>query len=455
VNIVIQSMTLTNINSILNGRQLGSDVSFSHISTDTRTLQPGDLYVALLGKNFDGNDYVDQAFEKGACAAIANRVFDNVFPHIVVEDTTIALGELARMNRLASTAKVVAITGSQGKTTVKEMIGKILSQSGEVLLTHANLNNQIGVPLTLLELEARHDFAVIELGASRSGDIAYTVRLVCPHVSVLTNATATHLEGLKDLQGVVRTKGEILEGLDSNGIAVLNADSAFFSQWSDRAKGRALLSFGIIDSADFRARDISIDHGVGSHFILHTPMGEISINLKLQGLHNVSNALASAAASIAAGANLQQVKSGLEKMSPVVGRLHQMEGPRKSVLIDDSYNASPASTRAAIDVLAKFPGTRVLIMGDMAELGDIAENAHKDVGSYAKEKGIDVVWTIGNLSSLIANEFSGNSTHFKSKEELVKHASVTLKSDFTVLVKGSRSARMNEVVKKLKTEGVS
>lgn len=455
MNAVIQSMTLSNINSILSGRQLGSDVSFSHISTDTRTLQPGDLYVALLGENFDGNDYVDQAFDNGACAAIVSRVFENNFPHIVVKDTTIALGELGRINRLASRAKVVAITGSQGKTTVKEMIGKILSQCGDVLLTHANLNNQIGVPLTLLELENRHDFAVIELGASQPGDIAYTVRLACPHVSVLTNATATHLDGLKDVQGVVRTKGEIIEGLDSNGTAVLNADSAYFSQWSDRAMGKALLSFGLIDSADFRARDISIDTGFGSHFILHTPKGEISINLKLQGMHNVSNALASAAASIAAGANLSQVKSGLEQMSPVVGRLHQMEGPRKSVLIDDSYNASPSSTRAAIDVLARFPGTRVLIMGDMAELGNIAESAHKDVGCYAKEMSIDIVWTIGDLSSFIASEFSGNSTHFKTQDELIKHALVTLKSNFAVLVKGSRSARMNEIVKKLKTEEVS
>jgi UDP-N-acetylmuramoyl-tripeptide--D-alanyl-D-alanine ligase len=452
---VMASMSLSKINTILSGRRIGADVTFRQISTDTRTLRPDDLYVALIGDNFDGNDYVDQAFERGACAAVVSRMLNLQLPHIVVQDTTIALGELARMNRLASTAKVVAVTGSQGKTTVKEMIGKILSQNGDVLLTRANLNNQIGVPLTLLELEPHHEYAVIELGASRPGDIAYTVGLACPQVSVLTNAAATHLEGFGDLQGVVRSKGEIIAGLEQGGIAVLNSDAPYFSQWSDIAKERAVVSFGFNDSADFRARDISIDAGVGSGFSLHTPMGKVHINLKLQGLHNVSNALASAAASMTAGATLIQVKSGLEKMSPVPGRLHQIEGPRNSVLIDDSYNASPASARAAIDVLAEFPGTRVLIMGDMGELGDLAQSAHRDLGYYAREKGIDFVWTIGVLSALIAEGFGKNSSHFQTQETLVKRALDTLDSDFAVLVKGSRSASMNEVVKQLKTGEVS
>lgn len=447
---MIGTQSLASLNAVVHGVLHGEDVTFNRVGTDTRTLQPGDLYVALAGEHFDGNEFVQQAFEKGACAAVVSSAQGVKAPCLQVRDSTIALGELALLNRQRSTARVVAITGSQGKTTVKEMIGQILGVSHSVLVTRGNFNNHVGVPLTLLEIDASHECAVVELGASGLGEIAYTVRLARPHVSVLTNAAATHLEGFGSLEGVVRTKGEIIDGLATDGIAVLNADDPHFAVWNARAGSRRVVRFGLhAESADCHAGDIQIDPMKGTRFTLNTPEGCCSIELGLLGMHNVVNALAASAASLAAGARLDDVRLGLALVAPVPGRLCLFRTPSGVTLVDDTYNASPSSFRAAIDVLAGFPGSRILIVGDMGELGPDSQEAHKGVGAYAHERGIDALWSTGPLSAFAAAGFGKDALHFENIAALVDHARVALSKGSSVLVKGSRSAAMERVVEKL------
>lgn len=446
-------MSLSTVNTVVKGLRYGPDVTFDRVSTDTRTLQPQDLYVALVGESFDGNEFTLDALDRGACGAVVNIPVDHTFSQLCVKDTTIALGEIARMNRLASQATVVAITGSQGKTTVKEMIGSILGVGHQVLMTRANFNNHVGVPLTLLELEPEHDRAVIELGASGLGEIAYTVRLAMPHVAVITNAAGTHIEGFGDLQGVVRTKGEIIDGLDDSGVAVLNADDIHTPTWRQRAGQRRVVTFGLETAQsrpDYQASDIRAGEGVAMSFLLTTPAGQVRIEIHLPGTHNVVNAVAAAAAAIEAGATLTDVETGLRNVRPVPGRLNVLTGKGGAVLIDDSYNASPASFKAAIEVLGQYPGTRILIMGDMGELGVDSENAHAGVGEDALASGIDQLWSVGEKSKLAANRFGSAARHFTSQEALVEHALPLMRSSMVILVKGSRSAAMDKVVEKLK-----
>lgn len=449
---MIRAISLTEISSTLKGQMVGPDVRFSNVSTDTRSLNPGDLYIALVGETFDGNQFVEQAFEKGACGAVVSQLVDNQRPQLLVEDTTVALGEIALLNRQQSNARVVAITGSQGKTTVKEMVGAILGVSSKVLVTRSNFNNQVGVPLTLLRLEPSHERAVIELGASGLREIAYTVRLAMPHVAVLTNAAATHIEGFGDLQGVVRTKGEIIDGLEKDGVAVLNADDENIAVWRARANGRKVVTFTVRPehcNATYSATNITTESTAGVRFLLIAPQGTLEIYLGLPGVHNVANAVAAAAASLEAGASLADVKTGLESMRSVPGRMNVLAGPAGSVLIDDSYNASPSSFRAAIDVLATCPGVRVLIVGDMGELGPDAENAHIELGLYAKDKRIDQIWSVGGLSELTSKSFGVEATHFSDRDALTRKARDELGVGYVVLVKGSRSAQMDKVVQQL------
>ncbi|MES3007808.1 MAG: UDP-N-acetylmuramoyl-tripeptide--D-alanyl-D-alanine ligase [Pseudomonadota bacterium] len=448
---MIKSMSLSALSSITKGRLSGPDVSFQRVSTDTRTLRAGDLYVALVGESFDGNEFTKQAFEKGACGAVVNEIVEGGKPQLRVADTTIALGEIARLNRLQSQARVVAVTGSQGKTTVKEMIGCILGVNYPVLITKANFNNHVGVPLTLLELDSTHQRAVIELGASGPGEIAYTVKMALPQVAVITNAAATHIEGFGDLQGVVKTKGEIIDGLPADGVAVLNADDANLQAWIERAAGRRVMTFGMNQStADYFATQIRGAAGKGSAFTLETPSGSVAISLALLGLHNVVNAVAAAAASMAAGCTLEEVKAGLERVRAVPGRMNIMPGIGGAVLIDDSYNASPSSFHAAIDALAVHTGHRVLVVGDMAELGPQSESAHAEIGEYARAQGIDDLWSVGKLSALASSSFGRSGRHFDSQQALIEQARAVFQPGVIALVKGSRSAAMDKVVEQLK-----
>ena len=447
---MIGSQSLTALNALVSGTLVGGDAEFFSVSIDTRTLLPGDLYVALAGEHFDGNQFVQQAFEKGACAAVVSTPDAAQSPSLLVADTTHALGELALLNRQRSQARVVAITGSQGKTTVKEMIGQILGVSRKVLVTRGNLNNHIGVPLTLLALDASHECAVVELGASGLGEIARTVRLARPHVAVLTNASGTHLDGFGSLEGVVRTKGEIIDGLPADGTAVLNADDPHFSIWQARAGSRRVLRFGMqASSADCHASDVQTDPLKGTCFTLYSPAGHCTITLGLLGVHNIVNALAASAASLAAGASLDDVRAGLALVRPVAGRLCLASALNGATLVDDTYNASPSSFRAAIDVLAAFPGRRIVIIGDMGELGADSALAHREVGEYARNKGIEALWATGPLSAHAAAGFGDGAVHFEKIARLISHALTNTNTQSSVLIKGSRSAAMERVVEKL------
>ncbi len=449
---MIKSMTLSALNNVMKGQSSGPDVSFQRVSTDTRTLRAGDLYIALVGESFDGNEFTGQAFKNGACGAVVNEIVEGGKPQLRVADTTVALGEIARLNRLQSQARIIAVTGSQGKTTVKEMIGCILGVSHTVLVTKANFNNHVGVPLTLLELDASHERAVIELGASGLGEIAYTVKMVMPQVAVITNAAATHIEGFGDLQGVVRTKGEIIDGLPADGIIVLNADDSNLQTWIDRAAGRRVVTFGMNQAtADCFATGVRSSAGGGSAFTLHTPSGSTSVALALLGLHNVVNAAAAAAAAMAAGCSLEEVKAGLECVKAAPGRMNILCAIGGAVLIDDSYNASPSSFHAAIDALAAYVGHRILVVGDMAELGSQSEAAHAEIGQYARAQGIDSLWSTGALSALASQSFGSGGKHFDCQKELVEQALTVFRPGIIALVKGSRSAAMDKVVEQLKS----
>jgi UDP-N-acetylmuramoyl-tripeptide--D-alanyl-D-alanine ligase len=448
---VIRPVRLSEIARIINAELIGADTSFDSVTTDTRTLQNGQLYIALSGKNFDGNAFIEQAAQKGACGAIVSRRSDSDLPQLLAADTTLALGALAAWNRKQSQAIVIAITGSQGKTTVKEMAGSIVQVSHRVLVTRGNLNNQIGAPLTLLQLNNDHEYAVIELGASAAGEIAYTVGLTQPKVVLINNAAAAHLEGFGSIAGVVTAKGEIIDGVAPDGVVVLNGDEENLPIWQQRAGSTRTVTFsvrGAVSGADCYAEDIHLED-TRSSFRLHTAQGDVLISLPLPGRHNIANALAAASITLAAGINLSDVQKGLEAVKPVAGRLRTLTGINGSRLIDDSYNASPGSFRAAVDVLAACADERVLIVGDMAELGSETNAAHRELGEYARSRNIDCLWATGSASQLTVQAFGAKAIHFPDHEALIKHARTCMNAVTTALVKGSRSSRMDIIVAQL------
>lgn len=451
---MIDSLHLSDLRSYMPAQVIGSDVEFTKVSTDTRIIEAGDLFVALRGPNFDGNQFAPQAEAKGAVAIVVSDRQDVAVPQLLVEDTGQALTGLAHLNRQRSAATVVAITGSQGKTSVKEMTGLILGRSFSVLMTRGNLNNAIGVPLTLLSLDADHQRAVIELGANAIGEIALTAGVTAPHIVLINNAAETHLEGFGSIEGVVQAKGEIIDSSDTTHTVVLNADDPNVGHWQARTGERRCRLFSIrnASSADYGAADIVMDAS-GTSFMLATPYGNAECQVALIGMHNVANAVAAAALALEAGATLADVTAGLKAMQPVPGRLAPMPGINGSRLLDDSYNASPSSFRAAIDVLSGLAGSgcTVLVMGDMAELGDRnVISAHRDVGSYAKKKGINALWTTGSNSQLATEVFGSGAQHFENKHSLIEYALRHLRADTVVLIKGSRGAAMDEVSNQLR-----
>lgn len=429
-----------------------ADVTFSRVCTDSRQLQAGDLFVALSGENFDGNRFVAQAAEKQAVAAIVSKAQDVAIPQAVVDDTATALGWLGHINRKRSSANIVAITGSQGKTSVKEITGSILSQQFKVLVTRGNLNNTIGAPLMLLELEQEHQQAVIELGANAAGEIAWTAKLTDPHIVLINNAAETHLEGFGSLAGVVRAKGEIIDSGASTHTVVLNADDPNIGQWRERAGRRRCVTFGLDNNADYRAVNLTLTAN-GTRFDIESARGRIACFLPLPGRHNVANALAAAALCLEAGASAASVCDGLARVTAVPGRLCPVPGINNSRLLDDSYNASPSSFKAAIDVLAAISGgdaiRRVLIMGDMAELGALTVQAHRDVGRYARACGVHEFWSTGAYSGQGSEAFGEGGRHFDDRDALIEFAKARLDDMSVALVKGSRSAGMDYVVKQL------
>lgn len=448
------SVTLRQLADILRGELSGGDLTIDAVTTDTRKLTPGCLFVALKGERFDAHDFADKAKEGGAGALLVSRKLNIDLPQLLVKDTRQAFGELAAWVRQQVPARVVALTGSSGKTSVKEMTAAILSQCGNTLYTAGNLNNDIGVPMTLLRLTKEHEFAVIELGANHQGEIAWTVGLTRPDAALVNNLAAAHLEGFGSLEGVAKAKGEIYGGLAEDGIAIMNADNNDWLNWQSIIGSRKTWRFSPNAAmSDFTAANIHVTSH-GTEFTLNTPMGSIDVLLPLPGRHNIANALAATALAMAAGATLPAVKAGLVDLKAVPGRLFPIQLGENQLLLDDSYNANVGSMTAAVQVLAEMPGYRVMVVGDMAELGAESESCHIQVGEAAKASAIDCVLSVGKLSQAIA-QASGVGEHFADKAALIARlkALIEEKQMITILVKGSRSAAMEEVVHALQENG--
>ena len=444
---MLKALKLSELTDALNGRLLMADATFDGVSIDSRAIKPGQLFIALTGPRFDGHDYLNDVANLGAAGALVEReVADCALPQLLVKDARQALGQLGAMNRAAFTHPVAAITGSSGKTTVKEMLASILRTRGSVLATRGNLNNDLGVPLTLLELAPEHTAAVIELGASRLGEIAYTVAMTKPHVAVLNNAGTAHVGEFGGPEKIVEAKGEIIEGLEADGIAVLNLDDKAFAIWKARAAGRQVLTFALSNvSADFYASDLDRDARGCPAFILHSPEGEERVQLNLLGTHNVANALAAAAAAHALGVSLSGIVAGLGAVQPVKGRTVAQLASNGMRVIDDTYNANPTSMCAAVDILAGFSGRTVLVLGDIGELGEWAEQGHRDVGEYARGK-VCALYAVGPLMAHAVNAFGEQAWHFSTQAELIRALEAEQDTNTTILIKGSRSAAMENIV---------
>lgn len=436
---------------MLDGSLTGHNVSISKVSTDSRVIGEHDLFIALKGPNFDGSAFVADVKEKGAAAVVVEQAVAVDIPQIIVQDTRLALGQLAAAVKARLAPKTIAVTGSAGKTTVKEMMAAILSRRGTVLATQGNFNNDIGVPLTMLRLTEQHQYAVLELGANHQGEIAYTTSLAKPDVAIITNVAPSHLEGFGDVYGVARAKGEIFNAVTAQGLAIIPADSEYRDYWLRRLEGKPVQQFSATAVADYHATDIILDANGYAGFELHCPTGRQFIQLTIPGKHNVANALAAAAACIAVGASLADVQLGLAQMQAVKGRTNVKMVTPQLRLIDDTYNANVESVKAAIDLLASYNGYRVLVLGDMAELGADARLYHEEIGLYAKKAGINLLFTLGVLSQSASDLFNGQGAHFSSRQALLQRLMpvVSEQQEVTLLVKGSRSAKMELVVQDL------
>jgi UDP-N-acetylmuramoyl-tripeptide--D-alanyl-D-alanine ligase len=446
-------MSLAILADVLHAPLIGRDALFTGVSTDTRTLNRGDLFVAIQGPHFDGHTFLAEAIRAGASGALLAREIDTTLPHVRVPDTRLALGQMAAFWRAQFIIPVIAVTGSNGKTTVKEMIAAILARKGPVCATRGNLNNDIGLPLTLCRLTAQDRYAVIEMGMNHKGEIDYLTRLTRPTIAVITNAGAAHLAGLGTVEDVARAKGEIYAGLAPGGVAVINADDAHSGLWRALAAPRAIRTFGIDRLADFRA-EYALGMA-GTELFLKSPDDGIEVNLPLLGRHNVLNALAAAVAASVAGATLDDIKRGLEIVRPVTGRLETKAGMSGARIIDDTYNANPDSLAAALNILREFKGERVLVLGDMGELGENAVEMHRRAGDLAKELGIQRLFTTGVLSANSVATFGKGGRHFDTVEALIEALIDCMHGDMTVLVKGSRAARMERVVSGIQRVGTS
>ena len=422
---------------------------FDGVSTDTRSVGEGQLFVALRGERFDGHEFLGQALKQGAVAAVVDtEITDVAIPQLVVGDTVQALADLASGNRCESTARLVAITGSSGKTTVREMTGAILAGMGPTLVTEDNLNNHIGVPLTLFRLTPDHQFGAIELGASGLGEIAHTVSITRPQVAILTNAGQAHLEGFGSYQNIVLAKGEIIDGVPADGAVVLNRDDPAFDQWHARAGQRRVLAVSRMGhpAADYCAEAITATDQGFEFQVLGPDNWRCHLVLGLPGEHNVTNALLALAACRELGATDQQVQSGLMQVQAVKGRLQVLKPAPDLTLIDDSYNANPASMKAALDVLASYPAPRLAVLGAMAELGDEANELHRQVGEHARARGIEKVMVVGAGGNGYGTGFGDETEFFPSHEQAVDAIVAGRNGAMTVLVKGSRSSAMDRVV---------
>jgi UDP-N-acetylmuramoyl-tripeptide--D-alanyl-D-alanine ligase len=444
--------TLGEAARVVGGELIGEDRPYGCVCTDSRTLKPGALFVALRGPNFDGAAFVQAAAAQGAIGALVERATPAALPQVLVPNTLRALQELATNWRADFTLPVVAVAGSNGKTTAKEMTAAILSRMGLCMATHGNLNNHIGVPVTLMRLEASHRSAVIEMGANAIGDVAALMRIALPTVGLITNAGAEHLEGFGNLDGVAKGEGETVSCLGAEGTAIINADDAYAGYWRGISGAKRIVTFGVHAAADFTAKNIfqGIERGeFATRFTLTCPLGERAIMLKAGGAHNIGNALAAAAAASAAGASLEDIAFGLADFRAVAGRLQLKAGTRGAWIIDDSYNANPSSVRAALEVLRSLTGPTWLVLGDMAELGEVSHDSHAHIGSYARDCGIKRLFAMGPLSSRAVETFGSGGEWFADADSLTRRLQAELAPGVTVLIKGSRINRLERVVQAL------
>lgn len=427
-----------------------SDAVFSGVKIDSRKIEAGDLFVALRGERFDAHDFLADVQRAGAVAAVVEKTDSRVsLPQLQVEDAVQALGKIALLNRDLFSGKVIGLTGSAGKTTTKEMIAAILAQQGKPWVTQGNLNNHIGVPLTVLSLSAQHDCAVIEMGASALGEICYLTKMVKPDVALVTNVGAAHLEGFGSIKNVATGKREIFAGLAANGTAVINADNRWTAAWEKEFPASVqVMTFSTEKRADVFATHVE-QTADGVAFTLHANHARRPVALQFLGLHNVSNALAAAACGLALGLSIDVVAAGLAAAKPYKGRLQTRKGVQGCRVIDDSYNANPASMRAAIDALLSCADEKVLVLGDMGELGADAQQLHADIGTYARQAGIKKLLLTGELSRATAEAFGAGAQHFLTWELLAAQCVALANENTVFLVKGSRSAGMDRVADRL------
>lgn len=446
---MMRPMTMAELQQPLGASLQGEDRVFSRVCSDTRTLADGDLFVALSGDNFDGHHYVGAARQAGAVGAVVSHPVQEAISQLLVEDTQSALGRIGAHNRQLYRGPLVAITGSSGKTTAKNLVSSVLSQRGLTLATEGNFNNEVGVPLTLLRLAPDCQFAVVEMGAGKPGDIAWLCELGQPTVSLLLNAMPAHLEGFGSVEAIARTKGEIFDGLGAGTHAIINADQPWADAWRDRAGEATVIDFGLEQPAAVTATGLRSLGVEGSTFGITTPAGEMSVRLALPGRHNVANALAATAVGLACGLELDEIHRGLEAAQPVAGRLAAATSPAGATVIDDCYNANPGSVRAAIDLLAGCSGRRTLVLGAMRELGHGSEQLHAEVGMHAGDAGIDRLWGVGPELQATVAAYGGDGRWFPDCEAAVAALKNEFGADDTVLVKGSRGARMERVLQAL------
>ncbi|EIM02605.1 UDP-N-acetylmuramoyl-tripeptide--D-alanyl-D-alanine ligase [Rhodanobacter thiooxydans] len=427
------------------GRLLGSDVEVTGVAIDTRKLKPGDLFVAIRGERVDGHDYLAEAAARGAVAALVTRKVDSALPQLLVDSAELALGDLASAVRAQRNVRVVGITGSNGKTTVKTLVASILSRHGRTHVSAGNFNNELGLPLSLLAMPQDTEYAVFEMGAGKPGDIAYLAAIARPDIGLITLIAPAHLARMGSIEGVAETKGALYQALPADGIAIINADDAFASFFTGLAGARKVLRFGLDQPADVGA-DIIEQRVDGSRFVLSTPQGDAEVALPLPGRHNIANALAATAVALALDVPLDTIVTGLEQVPGVAGRLRREVVAGGWTLIDDSYNANPSSMAAAIDTLLLAGGERWLVLGDMAELGADARALHAGIGERARARGVDRLFAVGPLGAATVEAFGAGGEHFEDKAALIAVLQAQLHAGVTCLVKGSRSAGMEQVV---------
>lgn len=450
-------LLLTEIAQCTKGVLIGDDVAISAVSINTRTLEEGALYIAIKGQNFDGHDFVAQAEIAGARAVLVeSKQAEIKCAQIVVQDTKLALAELSAQWKQQAQVKTIAITGSNGKTTVKEMTAAILAINAKVHFTQGNLNNEIGVPLTLLQLQCDHEYAVVEMGANHAGEIAFSSHYTHADIAVITNVGQAHIEGFGSIEGIAHAKAEIITGLGAKGIAVLNKEDTFYPLWLQYAGDRQVVTFGFDDSADVRAESIEVvcsDHCFSTTFILVTGIGRIQIHLKLAGQHNILNALSASACCLSAGIELIQIQSALNGFQAVQGRLQPLVGRHGGLVIDDTYNANPSSVKVALEVLIQTTEAEAwFILGALGEMGQDSHAIHTELGMLIKAMGVKRLFAIGEEARFSVEAFGQGAVFFSDQDSLIKALTGALQGSESLLVKGSRSQKMEQVVAALVTD---